>query len=227
MKNKLVAEALGTFFLVAVGLSAALFSGAGIGTLGISLAFGLALMAMAYVVGPVSGCHLNPAVTIGAAIAGHFPKSDVIGYVIAQVVGGVVGAGAVYLIAKEGGDLTAMLAGGFASNGFAEHSPGAYSMHGVMMAEALATMLLVFVVLGTGGDIVPRGFAPIAIGVTLTLAHFMTIHISNASINPARSTATAVIEGGWALNQLWVFWVSPIVGGIVGGFLFKHCGCTR
>jgi len=219
--NKLIAETVGTFFLVFIGVSSALFAGANIGLLGISLAFGLTLMAMAYVLGPISGCHLNPAVTIGLTVAGRFPKNEVVGHIIAQVIGGILGATAVYCIAKGGSGLDAMIASGFASNGFGEHSPSGYSQHAVVVAEVLASFMFVFVILGATSSKVPSGFAPICIGLTLTVLHLAVINISNASINPARSLATAVFAKGWALDQLWLFWVAPILGGALGGFVYK------
>jgi aquaporin Z len=229
--NKYIAELVGTFFLVFIGVSSAAFTaavpGIGIGLLGVSLAFGLTLTAMAYVLGPISGCHLNPAVSVGLCVAGRLPRHDLIQYVIAQIIGGALGAAAVYEIAKGGGVLDAFIAGGFASNGFAEHSPGNFDMHSVMLAEGLATLMFVFVILGVTHDNTPKGFAPIGIGLALVIAHLATIHVSNASINPARSLATAVFAKGWALDQLWVFWVAPIVGGILGGLLFKKIGCEN
>lgn len=227
----LLAEAVGTFFLVAIGISSALFSaalpGVGIGLLGVSLAFGLTVTVMAYTLGPISGCHLNPAVSLGLVIGGRLPKSDFIGYVIAQVIGGALGAGAVYMIAKGGPDLANMISSGFASNGFAEHSPGGYSMQSVMIAEVLATMMFIFVILGATHENAPKGFAPIAIGLALAIGHFAMIHVSNASLNPARSTATAIYAGGWAVSQLWVFWVAPLLGGALGGVLYKYVACQN
>lgn len=225
--NKLLAEALGTFFLVFIGVGTALFAasvaGVGVGLLGVALAFGLTVTAMAYVVGPISGCHLNPAVTVGLAVSGRFERKDVIGYVIAQVIGGALGAGALYLIAKGGTGLDAMVNSGFAANGFGEHSPAGFDRTAVIIAEILATAMFVFVIIGVTTDgRVPAGFAPLAIGLTLTLALMVTLMVSNGSINPARSTASAIIAKGWALEQLWVFWVAPIVGGVLGGVLHSR-----
>jgi len=215
--KKLYAEGLGTFFLVFLGVSCALFSGAGV--LSISLAFGLTVMVMAYTLGPISGCHLNPAVTVGLTVAGRFDRGDVLGYVIAQLVGGALGAGLVYCIANGSAGADAMVASGFASNGFGEHSPGGFTLRSVLVAEIVATALFVMVILAATSSKVPAGFAPIAIGLTLTLAHLAIINVSNASLNPARSIATALVAKGWAMDQVWLFVVAPLAGGVLGGFI--------
>jgi aquaporin Z len=191
--------------------------------LGVSLAFGLTVTAMAYTLGPISGCHLNPAVTIGFAVAGRFKWTDVWKYVVAQCLGGIVGALAVYQIAKGGSGnmLVAFLRDGFASNGYGMYSPGRFTVNAVMLAEMLATLMFVFVILGVTTNKAMAGFAPICIGLTLAIAHLAIIHVSNASLNPARSLATAVVAKGWAMDQLWAFWVAPILGGIVAGWLHK------
>ncbi|NBX66418.1 MAG: aquaporin Z [Proteobacteria bacterium] len=229
MPKKYLAEFIGTFFLVFAGVGSALLTaavpGVGIGLLGVSLAFGLAVMTMAYVLGPISGCHLNPAVTFGLWVNGLFPKSDVLGYVVMQVLGGAAGAFALFVIAKGGPDLQAMIAGGFASNGFGEHSPGGYSQDAVMMTEIMATMMFVIIILGATCKKMPAGFAPICIGLGLTLLHLMAIHVSNASLNPARSMATALIGRQWATDQLWMFWVAPCIGAAIGAYIYKNILC--
>jgi aquaporin Z len=228
MPNRLAAEALGTFWLVFGGCGSAVLAAAfpdlGIGFVGVSLAFGLTVLTMAYAVGHISGGHFNPAVTIGLWAGGRTPAADVIPYIIAQVVGAVTAGGVLYLIAsgKAGFDL----AGGFASNGYAEHSPGGYSMQAGLVAEVVLTFFFLLVIMGSTDKRAPAGFAPIAIGLALTLIHLISIPVTNTSVNPARSTGPAVFVGGWALAQLWLFWVAPIVGGALGGLLYRWLGGT-
>jgi aquaporin Z len=215
LSKRIAAEFFGTFWLVLGGCGSAVISAAfpnvGIGLLGVSLAFGLTVVTMAYAIGHVSGCHLNPAVTVGLVVGGRFPRTELAPYVVAQVVGGVAGAGVLYAIAsgKPGFDL----AGGFASNGFGEHSPGGYSMSAALVAEATLTFAFLMIILGSTDRRAPAGFAPLAIGLALTLIHLIGIPVTNLSVNPARSTGPAVFVGGWAIAQLWLFWVAPIVGG--------------
>ena len=221
--NKLSAEFFGTFWLVLGGCGsavlAATFPGVGIGFVGVSLAFGLTVLTMAYAVGGISGGHFNPAVTVGLATAGRFSWSEVPQYIVAQVLGGFVGALVLYLIASGKADFST--AGGFASNGYGEHSPGGYSMLAALIAEVVMTAFFLIIILGATGKGVPAGFAPVAIGLALTLIHLISIPVTNTSVNPARSTAVAVFVGGWALQQLWLFWVAPIVGGILGALVHK------
>jgi aquaporin Z len=221
--NKLSAEFFGTFWLVLGGCGsavlAAAFPGVGIGLMGVSLAFGLTVLTMAYAVGGISGGHFNPAVTVGLATAGRFSWSDVPKYVVAQVLGGIAGALVLYLIASGKADFTT--AGGFASNGYGEHSPGGYSMFAALVAEVVMTAFFLIIILGSTTKGAPVGFAPIAIGLGLTLIHLISIPVTNTSVNPARSTAVAIFVGGWAIQQLWLFWVAPIAGGIVGALIHK------
>ena len=198
---------------------AATFPGVGIGFVGVSLAFGLTVLTMAYAVGGISGGHFNPAVTVGLATAGRFSWSEVPKYIVAQVLGGFVGTLVLYLIASGKADFST--AGGFASNGYGEHSPGGYSMLAALIAEVVMTAFFLIIILGATGKGVPAGFAPVAIGLALTLIHLISIPVTNTSVNPARSTAVAVFVGGWALQQLWLFWVAPIVGGILGALVHK------
>ena len=222
--GKLLAEAIGTFWLVLGGCGSAVLAAAypdlGIGFAGVSLAFGLTVLSMAVAIGHISGCHLNPAVTAGLVASGRFPAKDLIGYWIAQVVGGIAGAGVLYLVAKGLPGFSAA-ASGFASNGFADHSPGGYPWESCFIIEAVLTAVFLFVIHGATDKKAGSAIAPIAIGLCLTLIHLVSIPVTNTSVNPARSTATAVFAGGWALGQLWLFWVAPIVGGIVGGLLYK------
>lgn len=217
--KRAAAELLGTFWLVFGGCGSAVLAAAfpdvGIGLLGVALAFGLTVLTMAYAIGHVSGCHLNPAVSVGLLVARRFPASDLPAYVGAQVIGGVLGAATLYVIASgaPGFDVSA----GFASNGYAEHSPGQYSMMAALVAEVVLTAFFLFVILGSTDARAPKGFAPIAIGLCLTLIHLISIPVTNLSVNPARSTGPAVFVGGWALAQLWLFWVAPIVGAAVAG----------
>lgn len=221
--RKYLAEVIGTFWLVFGGAGAALTAAAfpqlGIGFFGVAVAFGLTVLTMAFSIGHISGCHLNPAVTIGLAAGGRFPASQVVPYIIAQVAGAVVAAALLYFIVSGAPGFNP--AGGFASNGFGEHSPGKYSLVAVLTAEAVLTGMFLFIIMGSTHREAPAGFAPIAIGLGLTLIHLVLIPISNCSVNPARSTATAIFAGGWALEQLWVFWVAPIVGGAIGGLVYR------
>jgi len=229
LKNKLIAEFFGTFWLVFGGCGSAVLAAMflttgdnpvqlGIGFVGVSLAFGLTVMTMAYAIGHISGCHLNPAVTVGLVVAGRHPKSEMIPYFVAQVIGGIAGAGVLYLIAsgKEGFST----AGGFASNGFGEHSPGGYSMVAALVAEIVLTFFFLMIILGATDKRAPAGFAPIAIGLGLTLIHLIGIPVTNLSVNPARSTGPAIFVGGWAVAQLWLFWVAPIVGAALAGIVY-------
>jgi aquaporin Z len=221
--KKYVAEAIGTFWLVLGGCGsavlAATFPAVGIGLLGVSLAFGLTVVTMAYAIGHISGCHLNPAVTIGLTAGGRFPASDVVPYVVAQVVGGVVAGGVLYLIASGAPGFE--LAKGFASNGYGAHSPGGYSLTAGFVTEVVMTAMFLFIIMGATHGRAPVGFAGLAIGLGLVLIHLISIPVTNTSVNPARSTATAVFVGGWALAQLWLFWVAPIIGGAIGGVVYR------
>lgn len=223
MMKRLFAETLGTAWLVLGGCGSAVFAAAfpdvGIGLLGVSLAFGLTVVTMAYAIGHVSGCHLNPAVTVGLYCGGRFPAGEVLPYIAAQVVGGVIGAGVLYLIASGSADFS--LAGGFAANGYAEHSPGGYSLVSGLTAEVVMTFAFLFVIMGATHGKAPAGFAPLAIGLCLVLIHLVSIPVTNTSVNPARSTGPAVFVGGWALQQLWLFWVAPIIGGALGGITYR------
>jgi aquaporin Z len=223
MSKRLGAEFLGTFWLVLGGCGSAVLAAAvptlGIGFAGVSLAFGLTVLTMAYAVGHVSGGHFNPAVSLGLVVGGRFAAADLLGYVIAQVLGAIAAGGVLYLIAsgKAGFDVSA----GFASNGFAEHSPGGYSMTAALVCEIVLTAFFLIVILGATDARAPAGFAPIAIGLCLTLIHLISIPVTNTSVNPARSTGVAVFVGGWAVQQLWLFWVAPLVGAVLGGVIYK------
>ena len=223
--NKLTAEFIGTFWLVLGGCGSAVlaaqFGSVGIGLLGVSLAFGLTVLTMAYAIGHISGCHLNPAVSFGLWAGGRFPANELLPYIISQVLGGLAAGGVLYLIASGQADFD--VSSGFASNGFGEHSPGGYSMLAVLIAEVVMTMMFLIVIMGATDKRAPAGFAPIAIGLCLTLIHLITIPVSNTSVNPARSTGVALYAGDWAISQLWLFWVAPIVGGIIGAFIYKCC----
>jgi aquaporin Z len=224
--NKYLAETIGTFWLVLGGCGsavlAAAFPGVGIGLLGVSLAFGLTVMTMAYAVGGISGGHFNPAVTVGLATAGRFKWNEVPGYVISQIVGGILGAAVLYIIASGKADFSA--AGGFASNGYAERSPGGYSMLAGLVTEVVMTAMFIFIILRVTLKSAPAGFAPISIGLALTLIHLISIPVTNTSVNPARSIGVAIFAGGPALQQLWLFIVAPIVGAIIGAMLHKALG---
>jgi aquaporin Z len=221
--SKLSAEFIGTFWLVLGGCGsavlAAAFPNVGIGLLGVSLAFGLTVLSGAYALGPISGGHFNPAVSCGLYAGGRFPAALLLPYIVAQVAGGIVGAGVLYLIAS--GQAGFSLAGGFASNGYAAHSPGGYSMTAGLVSEIVMTFMFLIVILGTTHKRAPVGFAGIAIGLGLTLIHLISIPVTNTSVNPARSTATALFVGGWAVQQLWLFWLAPIVGAVLAGVVFK------
>lgn len=222
LSKRLVAELLGTCWLVFGGCGAAVFAAAfphvGIGLLGVSLAFGLTVLTMAYAIGHISGCHLNPAVTLGLVTGGRFPVKELLPYVLSQVIGGALGAAILYAIASGKADFS--LAGGFASNGYGAHSPGSYSMVSALVAETFLTFMFLVIILGSTHGRAPSGFAPIAIGLGLTLIHLIGIPITNLSVNPARSTGTALFVQGWALAQLWLFWLAPLAGGALAGFFY-------
>ena len=223
------AEFIGTFWLVLGGCGsaviAAAFPGVGIGLLGVSLAFGLTVLTMAYAIGHISGCHLNPAVSFGLWAGGRFPASQLLPYIIAQVLGAVVAGGVLYLIAsgKAGFDVSA----GFASNGYGAHSPGGYSLMAALITEVVMTMMFLLIILGATDERAPQGFAPIAIGLGLTLIHLISIPVTNTSVNPARSTGVAVFAGDWAIGQLWLFWLAPIVGGLLGAVIYRLIGTEK
>jgi aquaporin Z len=224
LAKRAVAEFFGTFWLVFGGCGAAVLAAAfpqlGIGFLGVALAFGLTVLTMAFAIGHISGCHLNPAVSAGLVVGKRFPASEFFPYVVAQVLGGIAGAGTLYVIAsgKVGFDVSA----GFASNGYAEHSPGGYSLLACLVAEVVLTFFFLMIIMGsTDKRGVPAGFAPIAIGLGLTLIHLIGIPVTNLSVNPARSTGPAVFVGGWATQQLWLFWLAPILGGVLGGAFYR------
>jgi aquaporin Z len=224
--NRAVAEFIGTFWLVLGGCGsaviAAAFPNVGIGLLGVAFAFGLTVLTMAYAIGHISGCHLNPAVTFGLVTGGRFKSSEAIPYMIAQVIGAIVAAGLLYMIAsgKSGFDLS----GGLASNGFADHSPGKYSLLAGFITEVVMTFMFVMIILGATDEQAPKGFAPIAIGLGLTLIHLISIPVTNTSVNPARSTGPALIVGDWALGQLWLFWIAPILGAGLAGLVYRFVG---
>lgn len=224
MSQKMAAEFLGTLWLVLGGCGSAVIAAAfpevGIGLLGVAFAFGLTVLTMAFAIGHISGCHLNPAVSFGLWAGGRFPAAELLPYIIAQVAGGIAGAGILYLIAS--GQEGFSLVGGFASNGFGEHSPGGYSMLSVMICEVVMTLFFLIIILGATDERAPKGFAPIAIGLGLTLIHLISIPVSNTSVNPARSTGPALFVGDWAVSQLWLFWVAPIVGAILAGFIYRY-----
>ena len=226
MGKVVAAELIGTFWLVFGGCGSAVLAAAfpdvGIGLLGVSLAFGLTVLTMAYTIGHISGCHLNPAVSIGLAVAGRFKPANLLPYIAAQVAGAVLAAGVLYVIAS--GQPGFSLAGGLASNGYAEHSPGGYSLAAGITSEIVLTMMFLFIILGSTDDRAPRGFAPLAIGLGLTLIHLIGIPVTNLSVNPARSTGPAVFVGGWALAQLWMFWVAPIAGAVLGALAYGGGG---
>lgn len=224
--HKYLAEFVGTFWLVLGGCGSAVLAAAfpevGIGLLGVALAFGLTVLTMAYAIGHISGCHLNPAVSVGLWAGGRFPASQLAPYIIAQVVGGVIAGGVLYLIAsgKAGFDVSA----GFASNGYGEHSPGGYSFTAAVITEVVMTTMFLLVILGATDRRAPAGMAPIAIGLCLTLIHLISIPVTNTSVNPARSTAVAVFVGDWAVAQLWLFWVAPIAGALLGAGIYRLIG---
>ena len=222
MMRRLGAEFVGTFWLVLGGCGSAVISAAfpelGIGFLGVALAFGLTVLTMAFAIGHISGCHLNPAVTVGLWVGKRFPAKDVLPYIVVQVLGGIVAGGVLYLIAS--GQAGFSVADGFAANGYAEHSPGGYSLLAGAVAEVVLTLMFVVVIMGATDKRAPQGFAPIAIGLALTLIHLISIPVTNTSVNPARSTGVAVYVGGWAIGQLWLFWVAPIIGGALGALVY-------
>jgi len=224
--NKYGAEFFGTFWLVLGGCGsavlAAAFPGLGIGLAGVALAFGLTVLTMAYAVGHISGAHFNPAVSVGLWAGGRFPASQLLPYIVFQVLGGIAAGAVLYLIAsgKAGFDVHA----GFASNGYGEHSPGGYSLQAALISEVVMTAMFLVVILGATDRRAPPGFAPIAIGLCLTLIHLISIPVTNTSVNPARSTGVAVFAGGWALSQLWAFWVAPIIGALIGAGIYRFVG---
>ena len=226
MTRKLGAEFIGTFWLVLGGCGsavlAATFPQTGIGFAGVALAFGLTLLTMAYAIGHISGCHINPAVSVGLWVGGRFPASELGPYIASQVAGAIAGAGVLYVIASGAPGFD--LAGGFASNGFGEHSPGGYALGSALLTEIVMTFMFLIIILGATDSRVPAGFAPLAIGLGLTLIHLISIPVTNTSVNPARSTGVAVFAGGWAMAQLWMFWVAPIAGGILGGLVYRFLG---
>lgn len=224
--RKYVAEFFGTFWLVLGGCGsavlAAAFPNVGIGLLGVALAFGLTVLTMAYAIGHISGCHLNPAISIGLWAGGRFKAGELLPYIIAQVIGAVVAGGVLFIIAsgKAGFDVAA----GFASNGYGAHSPGGYSLVAALVTEIVMTMMFLLVILGATDKRAPQGLAPIAIGLCLTLIHLISIPVTNTSVNPARSTGVAIFAGGWALEQLWLFWVAPIIGAVIGALIYRCIG---
>ncbi len=225
----LTAEFLGTFWLVLGGCGSAVLAAAfpelGIGLAGVSLAFGLTVLTMAYAIGAISGCHLNPAVSLGLVVAGRFPAGKLLPYVIAQVVGGLAAGGVLYLIAsgKAGFEVSA----GFASNGYGEHSPGGYALQAALICEVVMTAMFLLVILGATSKRAPAGFAPIAIGLCLTLIHLISIPVTNTSVNPARSTGVALYVGDWAVAQLWLFWAAPLAGAVIGAVLWKFIASSE
>jgi aquaporin Z len=221
--RKCAAEAIGTFWLTFAGCGSAVMAAAfpelGIGFLGVSFAFGLTVVTMAYSIGHISGCHLNPAVTVGLAAGGRFPTRDIPAYVVSQVVGAVIAAAVLYVIASGAPGFD--LAKGFAANGYGDHSPGKYGLVSALTAEVVLTMVFLFIIMGSTHGKAPAGFAPLAIGLGLTLIHLVGIPVTNTSVNPARSTGPALFVGGWAVAQLWLFWVAPVIGGALGGVLYR------
>jgi aquaporin Z len=221
--KKYGAEFIGTFWLVLGGCGsavlAAAFPNVGIGLLGVALAFGLTVMTMAFAIGHISGCHLNPAVSVGLWAGGRFPANQLLPYIIAQVLGALVAGSILYLIASGKADFN--LAAGFASNGYGDHSPGGYSLLAALITEVVMTMMFLLIILGSTDKRAPQGFAPIAIGLGLTLIHLISIPVTNTSVNPARSTGVAVFVGGWAVAQLWLFWVAPIIGALLGATIYR------
>jgi len=224
--NKYVAEFFGTFWLVLGGCGSAVLAAAfpevGIGLLGVSLAFGLTVLTMAYAIGHISGCHLNPAVSIGLWAGGRFEANQLLPYIVAQVIGGLVAGAVLFFIAsgQAGFDVSA----GFASNGYEQHSPGGYSMMAALVTEVVMTMMFLVVIMGATDKRAPAGMAPIAIGLCLTLIHLISIPVTNTSVNPARSTGVALFVGDWALAQLWLFWIAPIIGAVIGAFVYRFIG---
>jgi aquaporin Z len=222
LSKRAIAEFLGTFWLVFGGCGSAVLAAAfpqlGIGFAGVALAFGLTVLTMAFAIGHISGCHLNPAVSVGLVVGKRFPAKELLPYVVAQVLGGIAGAGVLYVIASGKDGFST--AGGFAANGYGAHSPGGYTLLSAMVAEIVLTFFFLIIILGSTDKRAPQGFAPIAIGLALTLIHLIGIPVTNLSVNPARSTGPAVFVGGWALAQLWMFWVAPIIGGAIAGMVY-------
>lgn len=227
--KKYAAEFFGTFWLVLGGCGSAVLAAAipnvGIGYLGVALAFGLTVLTMAYAIGHISGCHLNPAVSVGLWAGGRFPAKQLGPYMLAQVLGAIAAGGVLYLIATGQADFTT--AGGFASNGYAAHSPGGYSLFAALVCEVVMTMMFLLVIMGATDKLAPQGLAPIAIGLCLTLIHLISIPVTNTSVNPARSTGVAVFAGGWAIGQLWLFWIAPIIGGVLGAKIYQYLGSAE
>jgi aquaporin Z len=227
MSNRLGAEFIGTFWLVLGGCGsavlAAAFPNVGIGLLGVAFAFGLSVLTMAFAVGHISGCHLNPAVSVGLWVGGRFPAADLVPYIVVQVLGAIAAGGVLYIIAtgQAGFDV---VQSGFAANGYGEHSPGKYALGAALVCEIVMTLMFLLIILGSTDTRAPAGFAPIAIGLGLTLVHLISIPVTNTSVNPARSTGPAVFVGGWALGQLWLFWVAPIIGAILAGGIYRWLG---
>ena len=221
--KRTMAEFIGTFWLVFGGCGSAVLAAAypelGIGFAGVALAFGLTLLTMAFAIGHISGCHINPAVSVGLVLGGRFPAAELPHYIVAQVLGAYAGAGTLFLIAS--GKAGFSLSAGFAANGYDAHSPGGYSLFACFVAEVVLTLFFLLIILGSTDERAPRGFAPIAIGLGLTLIHLISIPVTNTSVNPARSTGPAIFVGGWAINQLWLFWVAPIAGGVLGGLIYR------
>jgi aquaporin Z len=229
LSKRLGAEFIGTLWLVLGGCGAAVlaakFPQVGIGLVGVALAFGLTVLTMAFAIGHISGCHLNPAVSLGLVIGGRFKASELLPYWVAQVLGAVAGAGILYLIAS--GATGFELSGGFASNGYGEHSPGGYSLLSCIVSEVVMTFMFLLIILGATDPRVPKGFAPIAIGLGLTLIHLISIPVTNTSVNPARSTGPALLVGGWAVSQLWLFWVAPLSGAALAGSVYRWLGSDK
>jgi aquaporin Z len=229
ISKRLGAEFIGTFWLVLGGCGsavlAAAFPGLGIGFLGVALAFGLTLLTMAFAIGHISGCHINPAVSVGLVVGGRFPASELIPYIIAQVLGAIAAAAVLYVIAS--GHAGFQVSAGFASNGYGEHSPGGYSLLSCLVDEVVMTFMFLMVILGATDERAPKGFAPIPIGLALTLIHLISIPVTNTSVNPARSTGPAIFVGGWALAQLWLFWVAPILGAAIAGVVYRWLGSKK
>ncbi|MBP6019179.1 MAG: aquaporin Z [Burkholderiaceae bacterium] len=224
LSKRCVAESFGTFWLVLGGCGSAVlaagFPELGIGFAGVALAFGLTLLTMCYAIGHISGCHINPAVTFGLVAGGRFPARELVPYVLAQLLGGILAGAVLYIIAtgKAGFDVSAS---GFASNGYGEHSPGGYSLYAALVCEVVLTGFFIFIIMGATDRLAPAGFGGIAIGLSLTLIHLISIPVTNTSVNPARSTAVALFQGSWAIEQLWLFWLAPIVGAIIGGVIYR------
>lgn len=229
LTKQLTAEIIGTFWLVLGGCGSAVLAAAfpdvGIGLLGVSLAFGLSVLTMAYTIGHISGCHLNPAVSIGLCLAGRFEKSTLLPYIVAQVLGGILGAAALYVIASGQADFNT--SAGFAANGYGEHSPGGYNLVAALVCEIIMTFMFMMIILGATDTRAPAGFAPIAIGLGLTLVHLISIPVTNTSVNPARSTAVALFTDAWAMQQLWLFWIAPIIGAAIAALLYKWFETTH